>query len=93
VAVGVMLATGKPFDKPFGKWILTLILAGAVGNLIDRFFLHFVTDMIQVLFVNFAVFIVADCCVVAGAFSWRCTSSFSGRSAHEFFDPHGGKIR
>jgi signal peptidase II len=61
-----MLATGKPFDKPSGKWILTLILAGTVGNRIDRFFLHFVTDMIQVLFVNFAVFNVADCCVVAG---------------------------
>lgn len=66
IAVSVMLMRGKPFAHPFGKWTLTLILAGAVGNLIDRFFLHYVTDMIQVLFVNFAVFNVADCCVVVG---------------------------
>lgn len=66
VAMSVMLLRDKPFAHPLGKWPLTLILAGAVGNLIDRFFLHSVTDMIQVLFVNFAVFNVADCCVVAG---------------------------
>ncbi len=66
VAMSVMLIRNRPFAHPFGKWTLTLILAGAVGNLIDRFFFHFVTDMIQVLFVNFAVFNVADCCVVTG---------------------------
>lgn len=53
--------------NPFAQWMLTLILAGAVGNLIDRAFLGYVTDMIQVLFVQFAVFNVADCCVVVGA--------------------------
>ena len=42
-------------------------LAGAVGNLIDRFFMGYVTDMIQVLFVKFAVFNVADIFVVVGA--------------------------
>lgn len=66
VAMVVMLLRNRPFAHPFGKWTLTLILAGAVGNLIDRFFFHYVTDMIQVLFVNFAVFNVADCCVVVG---------------------------
>jgi signal peptidase II len=66
IAVAVMLLRNKPFSHPFGKWTLALILAGAVGNLIDRFFLHYVTDMIQVLFVDFAVFNVADCCVVTG---------------------------
>ncbi len=66
VALFIMLLTGKPFSHPFGKWSLTLILAGAVGNLIDRLFFHFVTDMIQVLFIDFAVFNVADCCVVVG---------------------------
>jgi signal peptidase II len=66
IAVAVMLLRNKPFSHPFGKRTLALILAGAVGNLIDRFFLHYVTDMIQVLFVDFAVFNVADCCVVTG---------------------------
>lgn len=51
---------------PFCQWMLTLILAGAVGNFIDRAFLGYVTDMIQVLFIQFAIFNVADCCVVVG---------------------------
>lgn len=51
---------------PFCQWMLSLLLAGAVGNLIDRVFLGYVTDMIQVLFVQFAIFNVADCCVVIG---------------------------
>ncbi len=54
--------------SPFCQWMLALLLAGAVGNLIDRALFGYVTDMIEVLFVRFAVFNVADCCVVAGAF-------------------------
>ena len=44
---------------PLGKLTLTLLLAGAVGNLIDRAFRGFVVDMFNVLFMNFAVFNVA----------------------------------
>ena len=51
----------------FGQWMLTLLLAGAVGNLIDRVWLGYVTDMIQLLFVRFAIFNVADICVTLGA--------------------------
>lgn len=54
------------FKHPFGKTALTLLLAGAVGNLIDRAFRGFVVDMFNVLFMHFAVFNVADICVVAG---------------------------
>lgn len=54
------------FKHPFGKLALTLLLAGAVGNLIDRAFRGFVVDMFNVLFMRFAVFNVADICVVAG---------------------------
>ncbi len=54
------------FRHPLGKIPLTLLLAGAVGNLIDRCFRHFVVDMFNVLFMNFAVFNVADICVVVG---------------------------
>ena len=54
------------FKHPFGKLTLTLLLAGAVGNLIDRAFRGFVVDMFNVLFMNFAVFNVADICVVVG---------------------------
>ena len=54
------------FKHPLGKLTLTLLLAGAVGNLIDRAFRGFVVDMFNVLFMNFAVFNVADICVVVG---------------------------
>ena len=52
------------FRHPFGKLALTLLLAGAAGNFIDRAFRGFVVDMFNVLFMNFAVFNVADICVV-----------------------------
>ena len=54
------------FKHPFGRLSLALLLAGAVGNLIDRVCRGFVVDMFNVLFMNFAVFNVADICVVAG---------------------------
>ena len=54
------------FKHPLGRLTLTLLLAGAVGNLIDRVFRGFVVDMFNVLFMNFAVFNVADICVVVG---------------------------
>ena len=48
---------------------LALVLAGAIGNMIDRFRLGYVVDFIhfQVGSFNFPVFNVADCCVVIGA--------------------------
>lgn len=39
---------------------LMMMLGGAVGNMIDRFFTGYVPDMIEFLFVNFAIFNVAD---------------------------------
>lgn len=50
-------------------WAFTLILAGAVGNMIDRFALGYVRDFIYFYLpnFNFPVFNVADSCVVIGA--------------------------
>ena len=39
---------------------LMMMLGGAAGNMLDRFIHGFVPDMIEVLFVQFAVFNVAD---------------------------------
>ena len=49
-----------------GLWSAALILAGGVGNLIDRAAFGFVTDMFQTTFMDFAVFNVADCCITIG---------------------------
>ncbi len=45
------------------------ILAGGLGNLIDRIFRGFVVDYIEVLFVRFYIFNFADCLITVGAFS------------------------
>ena len=55
---------------PFGVITLSVVLAGAVGNLIDRALFGFVTDMFQTLFMRFAVFNVADICVVCGGIAF-----------------------
>ena len=65
VLLGVAIARGF-FKHPLGKITLSLLLAGAVGNLIDRAFYGYVIDMFRTLFMNFAVFNVADVCVVVG---------------------------
>ncbi len=42
------------------------VMAGAVGNLIDRIRLSYVIDFLEVRFISFPVFNVADCCIVVG---------------------------
>lgn len=45
---------------------ITLILAGGIGNLVDRIVLGYVVDFFNVHFFPF-IFNFADCCVVVGA--------------------------
>ena len=44
-----------------------MILAGGVGNLIDRLFRGYVVDMFDLTLFSYPVFNFADCCVVVGA--------------------------
>ena len=46
---------------------LSLIIGGAIGNMIDRVFLGSVVDFIQAAFIDFPIFNVADSCVTVGA--------------------------
>lgn len=46
---------------------LCLITSGAIGNLIDRVGRGYVVDMIEITFIDYPVFNVADCFVVIGA--------------------------
>ena len=66
----VVLLVKKVFPHPFAMFCLSVVLAGAVGNLIDRVFMGYVTDMFQTIFMNFAVFNVADICVVCGGIAF-----------------------
>lgn len=52
---------------------LTLIIAGGIGNLIDRLFRSGrVVDYLNVKLFHFAVFNFADCCVVIGVILFAC---------------------
>ena len=54
------------FQNTLGRVSAALVLAGGVGNLIDRVVFGFVTDMFRTTFIDFPVFNVADCCVTVG---------------------------
>ena len=46
---------------------LSLVISGAIGNMIDRVFLGYVVDFLEAAFISFPVFNFADCCVTVGA--------------------------
>ena len=54
------------FQNTLGRASAALVLAGGVGNLIDRSVFGFVTDMFRTVFIDFPVFNVADCCITIG---------------------------
>lgn len=73
--VGVVFLTVLLFfmlKMPAGKKytvlhiILSFIIAGGIGNMIDRFRLEYVIDFISFVLINFPIFNVADCYVVCG---------------------------
>lgn len=51
---------------PVSRCAAMLMLGGAAGNMLDRFFRGYVVDMFEVLFVRFAVFNVADAALTVG---------------------------
>ncbi len=67
IAVLAFFLSGKVTDK-LQQFSLALILAGGVGNLIDRISLGYVVDFIDVRIINFAIFNIADICICVGAF-------------------------
>ena len=54
-----------PFNT-FERWCIMAIYGGGLGNVIDRVRLGYVIDMIEVDFMEFAVFNVADCFITCG---------------------------
>lgn len=74
LAVILFLLIKLPLMKKFvpAHVFLSLIIAGGVGNMIDRFRLSYVVDYIHCTFIytlfkyDFPIFNFADCCVVIG---------------------------
>lgn len=68
VAAMIVLLWKKLFTHPLGVIPAAMVIAGGLGNLIDRVAFGYVTDMFNTLFMNFAVFNVADICITVGGF-------------------------
>ena len=66
VLVVAWLIVRRHISGRLGVFSAMLIMAGGVGNLIDRVLFGYVTDMFQTLFMDFPVFNVADCCITVG---------------------------
>ena len=75
ILVFVLLTVGILWEFPKKKmpfttlerWCIVAIYAGGIGNMIDRLRFGFVIDMVDVEFMNFAVFNVADSFITCGA--------------------------
>lgn len=61
------LMISKKVKRPAYVWSMSLIVAGGIGNLIDRIIRGEVIDFIDVKIINFAIFNVADICAVLGS--------------------------
>ena len=60
-----MVKKKLPFTL-FERWCIAAIYGGGLGNVIDRVRLGYVVDMIEVEFIRFPVFNVADCFITCG---------------------------
>lgn len=65
----IYMYRGKGQNNLWLFWSLGVIASGAIGNLIDRVRLGYVIDFINPIFVDFAVFNIADCAVTLGTVS------------------------
>lgn len=63
-AIAVFCLRHNVVHGKVGRWSVVLVLAGAVGNCIDRILSGYVVDMFNFLFVRFAVFNLADVFIV-----------------------------
>ena len=68
ILIYIMIRTPKTkYFMPFSI-VLSVIVGGAAGNMIDRIFRGFVIDFIMLDFINFPIFNVADIFVCVGLF-------------------------
>ncbi len=68
MAVIIFFLFKLPEEKKFGitHVLMSMVIAGGVGNMIDRIRFDFVVDFISFVLINFPIFNVADCFVVVG---------------------------
>ena len=60
----------KRLKNPLSRWAAAAVMAGAVGNAIDRITRGYVVDMFETEFVRFAVFNIADIFITLGGIAF-----------------------
>ncbi len=68
-----------PFST-FDRWCIAAVFGGGLGNMIDRFRLGYVVDMINLDFMRFPVFNVADCFISCGCIALVISLVFFNRN-------------
>ncbi len=82
--VGLIIYMIKDKNKhPFMMLSTSAVIAGGIGNLIDRIRLGYVIDYIEVKLFDFAIFNFADICVVVGAICLIVYVCFIEKKAEE----------
>lgn len=72
VIAGLIFIHYKKLDNKFLLIYAGMIIGGAIGNVIDRFVYQYVIDFLDVQFMEFAVFNIADCFIVVGSILLAC---------------------
>ena len=70
VLVVVYVLMKDIINTPIARWMAIFVLAGAVGNCIDRIVCGYVVDMFEFEFFRFPVFNVADIFITCGAIAF-----------------------
>ncbi len=68
LGIAVYLVVKRKKVPPLLGIAMAMIVGGGIGNQIDRIMNGYVVDFLEFLFIDFAVFNVADCFVTVGAF-------------------------
>lgn len=79
VAVIWEFSTDKMGFSRFERWCIAAIYAGGLGNMIDRVRLGYVVDMIELEFVSFPIFNIADCFITCGCIAMIVSLLFVNR--------------
>lgn len=81
--VAVMLFRSEWRKSAVFSLSCSLIIAGGIGNLIDRLSLGYVVDFLYFRIIDFPIFNFADCCVTVGAILLFVFILFLDKDSHE----------
>ena len=75
--VGLVVILSGKIKNNLLLYTVATVVAGGLGNLIDRIFLGYVVDFIYIKIIDFAIFNFADICVTLGGITMIACVVFS----------------